>query len=349
VAIWLVRSGKYGEHESRFIEDGKIYLTWDGLGEKDLSVASDYQDIKRIVEATYPDERQGRLNNWSGQIWAFALAMQPGDWVVMPSKMTATIAVGEIVGAYSFVRDAEPHFHHRREVRWINAAVPRNSFDQDLLYSMGAFLTVCQIQRNDAERRIRMMATGGWTTRTLPAVSLPAAQTGLTTALDEEQSEVDLEQLATDSIAKLIIQRFQGHGMALLVDAVLRAQGFTTYRSPEGADKGIDILAAGGPFGFAQPKICVQVKSGDAQADRPEFTQLIGAMQSVGAEHGLFVSWSGFKPTVLRELPGQFFKVRVWTGKQLVDQLLANYDKLDQDIRSELPLKRIWTLAHPDD
>lgn len=161
----------------------------------------------------------------------------------------------------------------------------------------------------------------------------------------QEETFVDLEQLARDSIAKLIIQKFKGHGMARLVEAVLKAKGFTTYLSPEGPDKGIDILAAGGPFGFDQPKICVQVKSGDTPADRPEFTQLIGAMQSVHAEQGLFVSWSDFKPTVYKEVPVQFFKVRLWNQNNLIEQILDNYDKLDQDIRAEIPLKQIWTIA----
>jgi len=164
-----------------------------------------------------------------------------------------------------------------------------------------------------------------------------------------EEVEVDLEQLARDAIAKVIIQKFKGHGMARLVEAVLKAQGFTTYLSPEGPDKGIDILAAGGAFGFDRPRICVQVKSGDTPADRPEFTQLIGAMQNVGADQGLFVSWSGFKPTVTKEVPGQFFKVRVWNQDDLIEQLLDNYDKLDPDIRAELPLKRIWTLSSAED
>lgn len=137
--------------------------------------------------------------------------------------------------------------------------------------------------------------------------------------------------------------------MARLVEAVLKAQGFTTYLSPEGPDKGIDILAAGGAFGFDRPRICVQVKSTDAPTDRPEFTQLIGAMQSVGADQGLFVSWGGFKGTVLKEVPAQFFKVRIWNENDLVEQLLENYDQLDPDIRAELPLKRIWTIAQPED
>jgi restriction system protein len=91
----------------------------------------------------------------------------------------------------------------------------------------------------------------------------------------------------------------------------------------------------------------VQVKSGDSQADRPEFTQLVGAMQNVHADQGLFVSWSGFKATVIREVPMQFFKVRLWGQKEIIDQLLENYDKLDPDIKAELPLKQIWTIAKP--
>jgi restriction system protein len=72
-------------------------------------------------------------------------------------------------------------------------------------------------------------------------------------------------------------------------------------------------------------------------------------MQSVGADQGLFVSWGGFKPTVLKEVPNQFFKVRVWNENDLIEQLLANYDKLDQDVRADLPLKKIWMVASSDE
>ena len=96
-----------------------------------------------------------------------------------------------------------------------------------------------------------------------------------------DKTDVDLEELAKDSIAKWIIRKFKGHGMAKLVDAILRAQGFTTYLSPAGPDKGIDILAGSGAFGFMNPKICVQVKSGDTPTDHLEFTHLIGAMFSL--------------------------------------------------------------------
>lgn len=340
MALWLVRAGKHGEHEQRFFADSRIYLTWGGLGKTDLSGISTYEGIKTMMQEHFPAEPSRRVGNWSGQVWAFALAMKPGDFVVVPRKSSGTVAIGEVQSGYTFKPDEEDKYGHYRTVKWINTDVPRSSFDQDLLYSLGAIMTICEIKRNDAEKRVRAMALG----QTLK-VSVINSNTQ-PNVINDEEVEIDLEQMSRDAIAKLIIQKFKGHGMARLVDAVLKAQGFTTHLSPEGPDKGIDILAAGGPFGFDSPRICVQVKSGSTPADRPEFTQLIGAMQSVNADQGLFVSWSGFKPTVLKEVPAQFFKVRLWNQEDLVAQLLDNYSKLDEDIRLELPLKQIWTLTN---
>lgn len=161
----------------------------------------------------------------------------------------------------------------------------------------------------------------------------------------EEAGTVDLEQLAHDSIARMIDARFKGHGLARLVESILRAQGYSTHRSPEGADHGVDILAGTGPMGFGSPRICVQVKSGDGPTDRPSIDQLVGTMQHVGADHGLFVAWGGFKATVTRELAQKYFRLRLWDQKDLIDQVLAHYPDLDAELRAELPLKRIWAIT----
>lgn len=351
MAIWLVRAGKYGEHEDRFLKDNRVYLTWSGLQELDLSVSKDYDQLKDLVQLNYPGETARKIGNWTGQIWAFALAMKEKDWVVMPKKGKGTIALGEIGSSYMYDGVGDFDYRHYRDVRWLNQDVPRGAFDQDLLYSMGAFLTVCEIKRNNAEARIRAMFKNGFDSPiTNVAISQIPPATGRQPQNDaveevEETGNFDIEQYTRDLIAKFIIQKFKGHGLARLVDAVLKAQGYTTYLSPEGPDKGVDILAAKGSLGFESPKICVQVKSGDTPSDRPELTQLIGAIQNSQAEKGLFVSWSGFKSTVYREVPSQFFKVRLWDANDLIEQILENYEDLDQTIKSELPLKRIWTLV----
>ena len=72
-------------------------------------------------------------------------------------------------------------------------------------------------------------------------------------------------------------------------------------------------------------------------------------MQNVQAEQGLFVSWGGFKGSIDKEIPSNFFRVRLWNQDDLIDELLKHYDKIDDDIKTELPLKRIWSAALVDE
>ena len=50
-----------------------------------------------------------------------------------------------------------------------------------------------------------------------------------------------------------------------------------------------------------------------------------------------------------KKLAASFFRVRLWTQKELLEQLFAHYDHLDEDLKAELPLKRIWTVAAQED
>ena len=341
MALWLVRAGSHGEYEKKFFEENRIFLTWDGLSH-DLSGMKNRGQFRTLLEKVYSDAPKGRIRNFVGQIWAFSQGIKVGDWIVLPSKQKPAIHIAEVKGNYTFNPEGEDPFFHYREIEWIAQDVPRTNFDQDLLYSFGAFMTVCQVSRNDAEIRVRNMAKNRWKSS---GPMLSASEKSAEKRDESNESLQDLAQAARDQIARLIIARFQGHGMTRLVDAVLRARGYTTYMSPEGPDKGIDILAAPEPMGFGEPRVCVQVKSSDSALDRPTLDQLIGVMQNVQASHGLLVSWGGFKSTVDKEEATQFFRVRLWDQGDLIDQVLAHYDKLEEDIRTELPLKQIWIVA----
>ncbi len=343
MALWMMRTGRHGEHEDKFLQTNSAYLTWARLNH-DLSKLQNRSELRQLLHQTYPDAPHGRLSNFTGQVWAFAKEMVKEDWLLVPSKKKAAIHVAEISGDYSYDSGAPDPFFHTRALKWITTDIPRSNFDQDLLHSVNAAMTVCKISRHEAERRIRAMAKNGWKS----AAYVPlAAETGEDDS-DEPQAAseiIDLEEQGRDAISQLIWRRFQGHNLSRLVEAVLKAQGYATHRSPAGPDKGIDILAAPEPLGFGQPRICVQVKSGDTPVDTMILNQLIGSMQNVHAEQGLLVSWGGFKSSVDKEIPAQFFRVRLWDQKALIDELLAHYDKLDADLRAELPLKRIWTVA----
>ena len=78
MAIWLVRAGGHGQYESKFLNDGRAYLTWDGL-DPDLSKFHQKDELMTLLEETYPDDSTNRLRNWRGQIWAFVKRIEVGD------------------------------------------------------------------------------------------------------------------------------------------------------------------------------------------------------------------------------------------------------------------------------
>jgi restriction system protein len=341
MALWLVRAGGHGEYEQKFLDENRVYLTWDGLNH-DLGALKDRPELRDLLVEVYPDFSKGKIAHHVGQIWTFGHRISRGDWVVLPSKYKPAIHMAEVVGDYQYDSSAEDPFYHFREVDWLETDIPRTNFDQDLLYSFGAFMTICEISRNDAERRVRSMANAGWAS--LPIQS-PGSKAGTEDVGDSsETQEVDLEELGRDRITRHIGSKFKGHAMARLVGAILKAQGYTVHISPPGPDKGVDLLASQGPLGFSSPRICVQVKSGSDPVDRPTMDQLIGTMQNFQAEQGLLVSWGGFKTSVDKEKPGQFFRVRLWDRDDLIDQLIRHYEQLDSDLKAELPLKKIWTI-----
>jgi restriction system protein len=203
------------------------------------------------------------------------------------------------------------------------------------------------VKSHNAEPRIEAMRSNRWKPEKLSSIT--RKKTNVIEDASEETADTDLEELARDQIAKVISAKFKNHDFTRLVEAILNAQGYTTYRSPEGSDGGADILAGAGPLGFSSPRLCVEVKSEDSPIDRPTVDKLLGAVTKFGAEEGLFVSWSGFKSNVIKEMAPSFFKVRLWTQKELLEQLFIHYDKFDEDLKAELPLKRIWTVTVQED
>lgn len=346
--LWLTRAGSHGEYEQKFLDKGRIYLTWEELG-ADLGKLKDRQELMQLLEGTYPEEKVKRLVNHASQIWPFAHSMQAGDWVVLPSKKQPVVYVDRITGGYTHAPAGPDPFFHWRSVKWFGQEIPRSHFGQDLLYSFGAFMTICRIRRNNALERLQAMHRNGWqaeNTRSVIQQSSAAIKTdGDATDDASEAFESNLVELAKQQVVSLIEQRFKGHELTRLVAAVLRAQGYTVWQSPEGADGGADILAPNGMMGFGNQTICVEVKSGTGTVDRPTVDKLLGAMSKFNAAQGLFVAWGGFKQNVQKDLASSFFRLRLWSQNDFLDELFAVYDKLDDEIKAQLPLKRVWTVV----
>ena len=347
--IWLVRAGASGQYEQKFLDENRIYVTWSNLS-ADLSQLSDRSGLIALLEERNPDDKPGKVRNHASQIWPFAHVMKKGDWVVLPSKSQPVIHIGRITSEYHNQPEGPNPFFHWRAVDWFAQEIPRSHFSQDLLYSFGAFMTICQIKRNNAVERLQAMAANNWQPESgKAALAGTAPESNHDAVADDEQTEFDLEEAAKQQVVRLIETRFKGHDLTRLVRAILNAQGYTTWQSPEGADGGADILASNGAMGFGDQTICVEVKSGTTLVDRPTVDKLLGAMSKFNAEHGLFVAWGGFRQNVQKDLAVSFFKLRLWSQDDLLEQLFDCYDKLDEEIKAELPLKRVWAVTRSSD
>ena len=333
MTLWMVRAGQYGEQEQYALDGDFVTIEWDDLS--DLSKIESREELKELMDEAYPDEKKRAIANYAGQVWAFIKRIEIDDLVALPLKTQSAIAIGRIKGDYEYRTDLGEDIHNIRKVKWIRKDIPRTDFDQDLLYSLGAFMTVCQISRNNAEERIRkMLKISG-----KPKVS----------QVDEAEEDVDelidIELLATDNIRTYIDQKFKGPNLTRLVDAIIQAKGYVTQRASPGPDGGVDILAGSGPFGLSSPKLCVQVKSGSSPVDVTVFRNLQGIAQTFKADQGLLVSWGGFNQAVLREARRSFFTMRLWDSGETINQIYQHYEQFSDSLKAELPLQKIWSLV----
>jgi len=342
--VFLTRAGRNGEDEENALENGLAIIGFREV--PSLESVTDYDSVFRLVSEALPDAKRRTIGNFSGQLWAFALAIREGDIVVLPRKLTSQIAIGRVTGPYQY-RKVGNDFRHTRAVEWLQIDLPRTVFEQDLLYSFGAFMTVCNISRNDAERRVAAVLEGkldpGPTDIADRATRPPPIP-------NEAQTSAmpDLLQLAHDQIVAHIQARFAGHALARLVDAALQAEGWVTKVSPPGSDGGVDILAGRGSLGLDAPRLCVQVKSQNSPADVTVYRTLQGTMQTFKAEQGLLVCWGGFNKAVLNEAKQGHFTVRLWDSRDLVEAIYRNYERLPAEIQAELPLKQVWILVNEE-
>ena len=341
--VWIARAGRYGDDEAAAIEEGLAIIGFPDV--PDLTGAATDGAILERVRSVSPDDTEPRIRNHASQLAAFALHMADGDLVALPLKTSSgQVALGRVAGPYAF-REVAGTKRHTRPVRWVRPDAARFEFKQDLLFSLGAFMTVCRIQRNDAERRFAAIIEGkpdpGFAVE--EKVPLPGVEAS------EEHASVDLEQLARDQILGRLRDRFQRHELARLVEAVLQADSHHTYLAPPSPDGGADILAGLGSLGLDGPSLCAQVKSSASPSDVTVLRALQGTMQTFGAERGLLVSWGGFTRAVEQEARQSFFHVRLWDASSLLNAIYRVYDKPPEQIQAELPLKRVWALVMEED
>jgi restriction system protein len=176
------------------------------------------------------------------------------------------------------------------------------------------------------------------------AVETPAPETA------HSEAAFVLESAEGQALAE--IQRYVNHlrpyEFQEAVAALLRGMGYATpFEASGGPDGGTDILAYPDPIGAKTPHVRVQVKHRPSQkATREEIAALRGVIRQ-DREIGLFVSTSGFTSEAVREARHGSTHIELMDLDRFLDQWVEHYDKMSEEDKAKLRLRRVYFLA-PD-
>lgn len=356
---WVVRAGRDGEHEKLNLDEGVATIGW---STGDLTEAKSRDDVRAIMDSTYPDSSLGRRANHTGQVWAFRNSINEGDIIVMPSKLRpGYIFMGRCVGDYRYCSEqVDPKRRHQLPVVWKDDPVAKSSIKDDLLYSLNAILTVFNPTRNNAGQRIISLYEAGTdpgnnspstTAPNQPHYKVPTLPNSDDSAGVKDVTDPDtvptLEAIK-DRIRTHLVENFAGHKMTWLVADILEALGYHCEVSPEGPDGGVDILAGRGPLGLDSPTLIVEVKSEHGPQDVKVVRGIHSAMTQHKADQGLLVAWGGVTKAASREFQRDRTTFRVWDAEELLARLFETYDRLPPSTRTRIPLKQAWVLDDED-
>ncbi len=156
-----------------------------------------------------------------------------------------------------------------------------------------------------------------------------------------EQLESNAREDIRDFIAAKDPYQFQE-----MVAALLRAMGYhTPFIAPKGKDGGIDVIAYVDPLGAQTPRIKVQVKhKPDATIGASDIRALLGVLRT--GDIALFVTSGTFSPDAKSTGTNAREYIRLIDGDEFIEMWQEYYDKMSDDDKNMLPLKRIAFLGN---
>ncbi|MBQ7632222.1 MAG: Mrr restriction system protein [Paludibacteraceae bacterium] len=165
------------------------------------------------------------------------------------------------------------------------------------------------------------------------------------TAEKDNSMSLDLmESNAREGIKKYIISKGP-YEFQELVAALLRAMGYhTPFIAPKGKDGGVDIIAYLDPLGAQTPRIKVQVKHKPETAIGPADVRALSGVLKAG-DIALFVTSGTYTADARNAATTNDKFIRLIDGELFIDMWQEYYDKMTDEDKNRLPLKRIAFLG----
>ncbi len=324
--MWMVRAAGGGALLDEFKEKSVVAIGWSRIGK--LTAFKNKKGIEAALKEIWPDWSRGKVALSAGMLYRFVKEIKVGDGAITYDSSRRTYLVGEVTGDYEYAPDMLERYPNIRRVKWL-AVVSRDDLLVGTKNSLGAISTLFMIS-GEAAVDIRQTISGE------KAVTQQAEE-----ELESEEDELlkDLQSKAVEFI-KDKVNRLDWDEMQELVAGLLRAMGYKTKVSPNGPDRGKDIVASPDGFGFESPRIIVEVKHRVAAMGSQEIRSFLGGRHK--DDKGLYVSTGGFSKDARYEAERASIPLTLMDIDDLVQAVIENYEKMDMDTQRVLPLKKVF-------
>lgn len=319
---WMVRAGDHNELIDTWIKNSIASIGWTAIGNpRDYATKIDLLEAANdVYEERKPSTRQSQMS----QVWRFTNEIKIGDRILSYSKEKREYIIGTVEQEH--FHDAtigNPNYPNHIKIRWEEKRISRDSLSQAAKNTLGSILTIFRVDNLKTEIEKLLLND----------------QVFVDTDIEHEDDEV-IEDLIGKSISLIAdkIDALDAWQLQDLVGGLLQAMDYNVKVSPKGPDGGVDVLAYKDAFGFEKPIIKVQVKHRKSSAGSPEIQQLLGADPIQG--NSLFVSTGGFTNQALAV--AKHSAVKTLDLDDLVELVIEWYEKMPNDVRALIPLRRIY-------
>jgi len=328
--MWMVRNNG-GEYAEEFLSQKIVAVGWKDAGPLNGLQSRD-QVIDRI-KATWPHWKPLKAVVSGSQLNKIVNMMKVGDKVITYDPSKRIYHVGRISGEYAFDASADDILANRRPVDW-EGQVSRDSLSAPTKNSLGSSLSLFEVPES-AESEIDNLLAGK-PNKALEHEKLVSNDADVATQYLLDDLRAKAKELIKDTIIRLSWEDMQE-----LIAGILRAMKYKTRVSPQGSDRGKDIVASPDGFGFEQPRIVVEVKHRPNQAmGSQEIRSFLGGRHK--DDRGLYVSTGGFSKEAKYEADRASIPLTLMDIDDLVDAVVEYYEQLDLETRTLLPLSKIY-------
>ena len=324
--MWMVRSPG-GEYASELLEKGLIGIGWGEAG-PELPAAKSPEDFYTIVREHWPEYKHQQVINAGRQLYKFFREIKIGDKTMTYDSSRRIYHIGSVISSAESHPELVAHLSNFRRVKWEHQ-VERDRLSLAARNSLGSTLTLFRPSDETVDEIEKLIAipTG---TAIISEIEIAETEDPFANALANSR------ELIKDKLLKLTWQEMQS-----VVAGLLRAMGYKTKVSPDGPDRGKDIIASPDGLGLEQPRIFVEVKHRKGAMGAPEIRTFIGGRDHQN-DRCLYVSTGGFSTEAKYEAERAKVPLTLIDSDDLVELLIEYYEATDTELRTLVPLRKTY-------